>query len=286
MLEVFVHQFLVNLNMLVRAGVARRYISVEENLPYIRGKLLFREQLRENLTDRARFFVAHDELSINRPANRLIHSALGKLARVIRSDANRQLLRQLAAVFSSVPPTNDPRADWEIHEAVADLDDETAEIVLTIHWMGGAHTELRLPRRRRGQRNGTSPDIVAAVGQLVLIVKNDVIAGILNRNGLRTGNDNRWTRERVTSLRSTHEIPVHRSVEDGCEPWLNLREAAALVGVAPRTLRIAAEKGEIEAMHPLADGPWIFKRQDLAGETAQSIARRARRDHKHPTVAP
>ena len=197
------------------------------------------------------------------------------------------LARDLKTVWTA--PETDARLKKRIvrtviHEAVADLDDETAEIVLTIHLMGGAPTELRLPRRRRGQRNGTSPDIVAAVGQLVLIAKDDVIAGILNRNGLRTGNDNRWTRERVTSLRSTHEIPVHRSVEDGCEPWLNLREAAALVGVAPRTLWIAAEKGEIEAMHPLADGPWIFKRQDLAGKTAQSIARRARRHHKHPTV--
>jgi hypothetical protein len=36
-----------------------------------------------------------------------------------------------------------------IHEAVADLDDGTAEIVLTIHWVGGTHTEHRLPRRRR-----------------------------------------------------------------------------------------------------------------------------------------
>jgi hypothetical protein len=31
----------------------------------------------------------------------------------------------------------------------------TAEIVIQIHWAGGAHTELRLPRRRRGQRNST-----------------------------------------------------------------------------------------------------------------------------------
>ena len=53
-----------------------------------------------------------------------------------------------------------------IHEAVADLDDDTAEIVLTIHWVGGAHTEHRLPRRRRGQRNSTSADIVEAVRTL------------------------------------------------------------------------------------------------------------------------
>lgn len=172
-----------------------------------------------------------------------------------------------------------------IHEALADLDDETAEIVLTIHWMGGAHTELRLPRRRRGQRNSTSSDIVMAVRQLSLIIKDDVIAGVLNRNGLRTGNGNRWTRERVTSLRSSYKIPVYRPIEDGYEPWLNLRNAAALVGVAPRTLRIAVETGEIEAMRPLAEGPWVFKREDMAGEAAKTIALRARNSPKHPTVS-
>ena len=142
---------------------------------------------------------------------------------------------------------------------------------MTIHWAGGAHTEHRLPRRRRGQRNSTPADIVEAVRTLALIAKDDVIAGILNRNGLRTGNGNRWTRERVTSLRSNHRIPVYRPAEDGIEPWLNLSKAAAVVGVAARTLRLAAERGEIDAMHPLDDGPWLFRRADLDGPAAQSL---------------
>ena len=95
-----------------------------------------------------------------------------------------------------------------IREAVADLDDATAEIVIVVHWMGGAHTEHRLPRRRRGQRNSTPADIVEAVRMLALAVKDAAIAGLLNRNGLKTGNGNRWTRERVTSLRSSYRIPV------------------------------------------------------------------------------
>ena len=37
-----------------------------------------------------------------------------------------------------------------IHEVVADADAEAAEIVLVIHWVGGVHSEIRLPRRRRG----------------------------------------------------------------------------------------------------------------------------------------
>ena len=79
-------------------------------------------------------------------------------------------------------------------------------------------TEHRLPRRRRGQRNSTPDNIVEAVRALALTAKDDVIAGVLNRNRLKTGNGNRWTRERVTSMRCSHRIPVYRPAEDGRSP--------------------------------------------------------------------
>ena len=170
-----------------------------------------------------------------------------------------------------------------IHEVIADIDAQAAEIVLLVHWIGGVHSEIRLPRRRRGQRNSTSTDVIAAVRQLVLIANDDLIAGILNRNGLVTGYGNRWTRERVTSLRSHHHIPVHKPVDDGIEPWLNLSKAARLLHVAPRTLRLAAEAGEIEAIHPLSGGPWIFARAALAASSASAITKRARKNPKYPT---
>ena len=105
-------------------------------------------------------------------------------------------------------------------------------------------------------------------------MKDHHIAGVLNRNKLRTGNGNRWTRERVAALRSHHKIPVYKPAEDGLEPWLTLNDAAALVGVAARTLRLAAERGEIEAAHPLAEGPWLFRRADLDGPAGQAVALR------------
>ena len=37
-----------------------------------------------------------------------------------------------------------------MREVIVDLDTERSEVVLTIHWQGGVHTELRVPRRRRG----------------------------------------------------------------------------------------------------------------------------------------
>ncbi len=115
MLEAFVRQFLGNLNVLARGGLARRYITVEENLPYLRGRIQFPEQIRNNLADRARFFVAHDELSVNRPANRLIHSALAKLRPQVQNGENRQLLRELTAAFADVPPAVNLHGDWREH---------------------------------------------------------------------------------------------------------------------------------------------------------------------------
>ena len=64
-------------------------------------------------------------------------------------------------------PTTDARLKKRIvrtiiHEVVADIDDAVAEIVLVVHWVGGVHSEIRLPKRRRGQRNSTSADVITA----------------------------------------------------------------------------------------------------------------------------
>src|SRR5467141_751452 len=197
-----------------------------------------------------------------------------------------RLASNLKTVWSA--PTTDARLKKRIvrtviQEVVADIDDAAAEIVLVVHWIGGVHSEMRLPKRRRGQRNSTSADVIAAVRQFVLIANDNLIAGILNRNGLQTGNGNRWTRERVTSMRSNYRIPVFNPSEDGVQPWLNLSKAAKLLGIAPKTLRRAGEAGEIEALHPLPDGPWIFARAALTTSAAQSLTERARQNPKHST---
>ncbi len=115
MLEVFAHLFLQNLAHLARHGLARRYVRVEDNLPYLRGRLLFQQHVRENLTNRARFYVAHDEFNPNRPANRLIRSSLDHLGRTVRNEENRRLLRELTDAFADVPPTTDKASDWRRH---------------------------------------------------------------------------------------------------------------------------------------------------------------------------
>jgi hypothetical protein len=172
-----------------------------------------------------------------------------------------------------------------IEEVLVDLDSSASELILTLHWRGGAHTELRLPRRRRGQcSTQTSRELIEAVGVLARICSDDLIAGILNRNGHLTGRGNRWTRERVTALRSHHRIPCSKRDEQQQRPWMNLTDAAALLDVSPRTLRLAIDRGDISADHPFADGPWVISRDALEGESAQALKRRVARETRRRAV--
>ena len=58
---------------------------------------------------------------------------------------------------------------------------------------------------------------------------------------------------------------------------------AAHLDITPKTLRLAAIAGEIEALHPLPDGPWLFKRTDIEGPAAKNLTKKVRKRQNHPT---
>jgi hypothetical protein len=147
------------------------------------------------------------------------------------------------------------------------------------------HTELRVPRRRRGQSSQhTSKEIVHAVRVLVRVCSDDMITGLLNRNGLLTGRGNRWTRERVASLRSKSKIPCYSLDKQRSERWMNLTQAAQRLGISPITLRLAVERGEIKADHPLSGGPWVFHCQELETNAAADLVERIHQRNGHTEI--
>jgi hypothetical protein len=86
----------------------------------------------------------------------------------------------------------------------------------------------------------------------------------------------------VAVLRSHHKIPAHRPSADDKDPWLNLSDAAAYLRVNPKTLRLAVKSGQIEALHPMPNGPWLFSRAILDGATAKALLDCARKRAGHP----
>jgi len=71
-----------------------------------------------------------------------------------------------------------------IEEIIVDLEKPQNDIVLTIHWTGGHHTDLREPTHRKRQR-GSKQDLKSIVGTLRKVLDDDAIATVLNRSKLR-----------------------------------------------------------------------------------------------------
>ena len=115
MLEAFVYLFLADVREIVRRGLARQYVQLEENLTYLRGRMIFPEHIRENLVYQSRFYVSHDEFSENRPANRLIHKVLEQLDMRITDSKNYQNLQQMKIAFADIPASKNVYADWQNH---------------------------------------------------------------------------------------------------------------------------------------------------------------------------
>jgi DNA invertase Pin-like site-specific DNA recombinase len=154
-----------------------------------------------------------------------------------------------------------------IEEVLIDIDSSSGWIEAVIHWKGGVHTELRVRRRKRGQSvDHAHPGTSEAIEQLARICDDAMIANVLNRNGILTGRGNRWSCQRVCSFRTKRSIPKHNPKRQNDEGWLNLTQAAKDLGITTVPLRKAVQRGEIPALHPLKDGPWIFQQKDLETE--------------------
>lgn len=195
------------------------------------------------------------------------------------------LARDLAAVW------NDPNTDvllkkrivrTVVDEIVVDISESKNEVALTVHWAGGVHTQLRVKRRKRGEARATSKDTVDVVRVLARVCRDELIAGLLNKNGVRTATGKSWTQTRVCSLRSKNDIPGTTSARRTTNGWMTLKEAAVHLGVAPLTLRRAVERGQVAADHPLPNGPWIFTRKSIADAKLGRLAdlKRARKGGK------
>ncbi len=111
LLEVFISQFLASVNLLVKRGLKSDYIREVDNQNFLKGKLLVAKQLRHNFVNQHKFYVEFDDYQINRPANRLIKTAMVKLSKYTRLAVNQKLLRELEFTFAEVPLSKSVKQD-------------------------------------------------------------------------------------------------------------------------------------------------------------------------------
>jgi 5-methylcytosine-specific restriction enzyme subunit McrC len=102
LLEVIVLIFITCLLEELRKGLDSSYIQIKENLRYLKGKLLFNQNIRLNAAHNERVFVIYDELISDTLPNRIFKATCYTLLCMIKLNRTQQLLREAILYFSNV----------------------------------------------------------------------------------------------------------------------------------------------------------------------------------------
>ena len=236
------------------------------------------------------------------PDNRLIAAQLEKswetaLRRVQGCEARLAELDQAKPTLEQIPDfvgiAQDLDAAWNapgvtmrsrqqllsalIADIVTDYDASSREIVLTIHWRGGQHSQVRVRKPKTGEHGcRTSEEAVAVIQSMATRWSDDDIAATLNRLGMPTGQGKTWTAHRVSSLRRVRGIRAYRSADKSGE-WLTMSEAAQRLGVTNHQIRRLIKEGLLPADQVVPDAPYQIRASDLQQERVlTALARKGR----------
>jgi excisionase family DNA binding protein len=161
-----------------------------------------------------------------------------------------------------------------IVDILVDIDDDAREVVLTIHWRGGQHSELRVRKPRTGEHGcATTEDALAVMRSMAGRWSDEHIAASLNRMGMPTGQGKTWTAHRVASVRRVRGIHAYRSAEKDGE-WLTMSEAAKLSGVTHHTIRRLIKTGVLPAVQVVAGAPHQIRADDLGSDLVKAALAR------------
>jgi excisionase family DNA binding protein len=242
------------------------------------------QQARYEATLAERRYAACD------PDNRLIAAQLEKNweAALRRVQACQARLETVSKPEADAPPPDFTKLAEDLHAAwnapgvtmrtrqqlvrtlivdiVADVNETAREVILTIHWQGGQHSQLRVRKPKSGEHGcSTSDDALAVIRSMATRWSDQDIAASLNRMGIRTGQGKTWTAHRVSSIRRVRDIHAYKSAEKDGE-WLTMSEAAKLLGVTHHMIRRLIHDRVLPAEQVMPDAPWQIRASDLRSE--------------------
>ena len=180
-----------------------------------------------------------------------------------RSPIDRAALMALAQDLPSVwnAPLADARTKQRIvriliHEVVIDLDDASDEVVMTIHWVGGRHTEVRMPRVKTGRYpSHRHPSPVIVMRKLGGKWPDRELAVTMNRMRCKSPDGGSWTVVRVRELRERLKIAPFDPQAQG-EKAITVDEAARRLKICVGSVHRLIREGTLPATQLMPAAPW------------------------------
>ena len=244
------------------AGLAaRRYEAVDPNKRLVAAELEARwNDALQKVQDQEERLKAFDANTQSAPA------------------PDKQVLMSLAQDLPSVwnSASTDMRLKQRItriliQEIIANVDDNSKEIVLLIHWAGGRHSELRVRKSDTGKhRNCTSLDAIEVIQKMAGQFPDIDIACTLNRLRLRTGVDNPWNENRVYAVRHRLQLPAFDP--NALRNQITLKEAAKRLNLSPPSVRKMIDEKILPATQLLECAPWQIDVGALDDELVRKVA--------------
>ena len=187
------------------------------------------------------------------------HDASASLRPKIDEAALMSLARDLPAAWNA--PGTDIRTKQRIlhiliQEVLLDLDDAANEAAVTIHWVGGRHTELRVSRVRCGRYPAgrqTSP--VEVIRKLGGQWPDREVASTMNRMRCKPADGKAWTTVRVQELRDRLGIAPFDPSASQVET-VSADEAAVRLGICIGSVRKLIREGALPATQLMHSAPW------------------------------
>jgi len=187
------------------------------------------------------------------------------------SQEEKNKIRSLGSDLNKVwmAPTTTDRDRKELlrtlmEEVIVTVDRPERRAHLTLRWRGGTLIELdlSLPRSQpRGIR--TEEDTISLLRRLAAHYSDDVIAGILNRQGRKTATGERFTANQVGSLRRYRNIPRFQpAAEPPIGELATIRKAAEILGINTSTIHRWLNDGFIAGEQVTPGAPWQIRITD------------------------
>ncbi len=128
--EIFINMYLDEVQKLLKTGLKSTYVSEDDNLNKVKGKILINDHIKYNLGHKERFFVRFDEYQVNRPENKLIKSTLIKLKSLTDSEQTLKRIRQFLSYFEAI----DESYNFDKDFALVNIDRGMKSYVNLISW--------------------------------------------------------------------------------------------------------------------------------------------------------
>jgi DNA invertase Pin-like site-specific DNA recombinase len=160
-----------------------------------------------------------------------------------------------------------------IQEVVIDLDDAANESVVTVHWSGGRHTEIRVARRRDGPYpEDQHPSPVEVIRKLGDQWPDRELAVTMNRMRCKANDGQSWTTLRVRELRERLGIPAFDPARPRAET-VTMDEAAHRLQISVGSIIRLIRRGIIPATQLMPSAPWQIPVVELDSEAVKTGVR-------------